>query len=129
MQPRNLQKTRDVTQETSSGNPFPEPQVQPQMDSVIEPPAEEQLKGEPSDGRPIRECRPPMSLTYETFGTPSFYQPAGLSSTSHNAGVAPVTVPMLPGTLGGMLNVWMNCVWPMTYHTPYGYAGSVSLLN
>ena len=103
--------------ETSSGIHPPEPQMQPQMDPVLEPPAEEQLEAEPGDGRPPRERRPFTLLTYDTLGTTSFYQTAGLSSTSHNAGVAPVTVSLIPGSLGGIPNDRMN------YPTPYAHAG------
>ena len=109
--------------EMPSGIHPPEPQMQPQMDPVLEPPAEEQLEAEPGNGRPTRERRPNTLLTYDTLGTPSFYKPAGLSSTSHNAGVAPVTVSLIPGPLGGIPNVWRNCIWPMTYPTPYAHAG------
>lgn len=51
------------------------------------------------------ERKPASLLTYDTFGTPSFYQPAGPGLTSHNARAAPVTVPSVTAPLGGYPNV------------------------
>jgi len=67
-------------------------------------PTEEQLGDRPSDERPTRQRRPPILLTYDTLGTPTFHHPAVPSSTSHNAGVAPLAVPILPRPIVGIPN-------------------------
>ena len=79
--------------------------------------------GRPSDERPTRQRRPPTPLTYDTLGTPTFHHPAVPSSTSHHAGVAPLTVPILPGPVGGIPKAWLDSVWPMAYSMPYGHVG------
>ena len=76
-----------------------------------------------SDERPTRQRRPPTLLTYDTLGTPAFHHPAVPSSTSYNAGMAPLAVPILPRPLGGIPNAWLNSVWPMVYSMPYGHVG------
>lgn len=68
------------------------------MDPVLDQSAVEQSQVRSGEGTPRREHRPPTSLTYDTFGTPSFYQPAEPGLLSHNAGVAPITVPLTPAS-------------------------------
>ena len=86
-------------------------------------PTEEQSGDRPSDEQPTWQRRPPTLLTYDTLGIPIFHHPAVPSSTSHNAVVAPLTVPFLPGPVGGIPNAWLNSVWPMAYSMPYGHVG------
>ena len=105
-------------EEAASSICQPDLQIQAPTDPVLEPSVVEQSEVGPGQGRPIRERRPPTLLTYDSFGTPSYYQPAGLCL------IKGVPVPLVPGPLGGIPNVCMNSVWPVTYPTPYGYVGS-----
>ena len=111
-------------EEAASSIYQPDLQIQAPTDPVLEPSVVEKSEVRPGEGRPIRERRPPTLLTYDSFGTPSYYQPAGLCLISHNAGAAAIPVPLAPGPLGGIPNVCMNSVWPVTYPTSYGYVGS-----
>ena len=71
--------------------------------------------------RPTRQRRAPTLFTYDTLGTPSFHQPTVLSAPNHAAGVTPLSVPVLQGTVGGP--TWLNCVWPWAYPASYGHVG------
>ena len=74
------------------------------------------------DERPTQR-RPPTMLTYDTLRTPTFHLPAVPGSTSHNAGVVPLAVPILPGPVGGIPHAWSNSVRPMAFSMPHGHVG------
>ena len=105
----------EFLQETSTGRPEMPVPTEPESGT----PTEEQS----GDERPTRQRRPPTLLTYDALGTPTFHHPAVPSSRSHNADVAPLTVPILPGPGGGIPDAWLNSVWPMAYSMPYGHVG------
>ena len=109
----------EFPQETSTGRPEMPVPTEPESGT----PTEEQSGDKPSDERPTRQRRPPTLLTYDTLGTPSFHHPTVPSSTSHNAGVVPLTVLILPGPVGGIPNAWLSSVWPVAYSMPYGHVG------
>ena len=109
----------EFPQETSTGRPEMPVPTEPESGT----PTEEQSGDKPSDERPTRQRRPPTLLTYDTLGTTTFHHMAIPSSTSHNADVAPLTVPILPGPVGGIPNAWLNSVWPMAYSMPNGHVG------
>ena len=106
----------EFPQETSTGRQKLPVPTEPESGA----PTVEQSGDTPSDERPIRQHRPPTLLTHDTLGTP-IYHPAVPSSTSRNAVVAPLAVPILPRPVGGVPNAWMNSVWPMAYSMAYKY--------
>ena len=46
------------------------------------------------------------------------------SSAIRHAGVAPLTVPCVPGPVGGLPNAWTNYVLPVTYPLLCGPVGA-----
>lgn len=67
-------------------------QCQEPIQPEIEPLSEE----ETTEYSANKAAQRPRAFTCDTFGTPSVYYPAPC------AGVAPVTVPIVPGAVGGI---------------------------
>ena len=113
----------DVNEDTSHGGDVAEfPQS---AEPVEEPPEGNQSDGGETHERPIRQRRAPTMLTYDTLGTPSFHQPFAQSTANHTAGVTPLSVPALEGTVVAPPGyTWLNCVWPWAYPVSYGPFGA-----
>lgn len=97
--------------ETAASGTHNEHQAPPEPEPVNELCDEELIEGQPVSGRPTRERRPPTLMTYDTFGTPSYYHPAGPGLANHNAGRAPLLMPVQ--------QAWLNCVYPGIHSLPY----------
>ena len=109
--------------ETSHGGDAAE--FQEAAEPVEEPSDRNQLDSGETHERPTRQRRAPTMLTYDTLGTPSFYQPLVQCTTNHTAGVTPLSAPVLGGTVVRPPNyAWLNCVWPWAYPVPYGPVGA-----
>ena len=113
----------DANEETSHSGDAAE--VQEAAEPVEEPSDRNQLDSEETHERPTRQRRAPTMLTYDTLGTPSFYQPLVQCTTNHTAGMTPLSAPVLGGTVVRPPNyAWLNCVWPWAYPVPYGPVGA-----
>ena len=117
--PANHQVPHEETSNGADAVEFQEP-----AEPVVEPSEENHSDIEETQERPSRQRRAPTLFTYDTLGTPSFHHPAGLGTANHIAGVMPLSIPVVRGTVGGLPNTWLNCVWPWGYPAPYGHVGA-----
>lgn len=132
-EPQVSNPSSEAVSDLSTNHQVPHEEMSNARDAVeFQEPAEpvaEASEGNQSDvretqERPSRQRRAPTLFTYDTLGTPSFHHPAGLGTANHIAGVMPLSIPVVRGTVGGLPNTWLNCVWPWGYPAPYRHVGA-----